>query len=113
MNCPECGIEVENTWFKDSYIVHCHNCNTVFHIEYKNIIKIKEFNPREVDLNVSLPSFENQDIVICTDTRHQKFLEYGMVTNSDHMHVRIQFNDYLIWMPKLVIEKVPEEWLSK
>lgn len=113
MNCPQCNAEIDSTWFKDSYTVHCKNCNTVFNIKSKtSFIKIKEFNPQDVDLNIKLPHFENDELVICTDTRHANFLEYGAVKNSDHMHVRVQFKNYLLWMPKLVIEKVPKEWIE-
>lgn len=122
MKCVKCNGELKTEWFKTSYLIHCHHCDSIFNINNRNtVLKVSEplssFHNSNMD-NVSttvIPEFKVGEIVTCVDSRNKYFLEYGEVIKLDHMHIRIKFNTKIgksiLWMPECIVSKVPEEWL--
>jgi len=119
MKCQDCDAEIKSEWFKDSYLVHCHECGCVFNTKKPNSTTIKVFEPLSSfnfsELNnvseTTIPNYSVGDLVTCIDSKNENFLEFGEVIKLDHMHVRIKFEKMNIWMPDNIVTKVPEEWI--
>ena len=113
MKCPKCKNEViVNT---DKEIVFCIACDIVYHISKDTYIKVSEpinLNETPVIDGLMIPDFEVNDVVINIDKYSPLFLEYGTVMETDHLYVRVKFNEVLVWLYYKTIEKAPKEWLT-
>ena len=116
--CPNCGSDLHfdkkgtGLVFKEFTI--CFECKHAFRRDKPGKIKIYEQQPLDQMETIDkdfVSDYSSGDIVACSDSRHQLFLEFGEVVKTEHIHVRVKFFiGKTIWMTDPIIEKVPEEW---
>ena len=112
MKCSFCNKNIGSECFKNSYLIHCKHCRSIFHTAFKSNVKIvshSSLNYIDKKLN-NLPEFQLNDLILCIDPIHELFLEYGEVIKSEDLFSKVKFKKITLWMPKQIIEKVPEEW---
>jgi hypothetical protein len=115
MNCIECGKILTNKCFKSTYLIHCKKCGSIYNLADingpKTSICEKETIADILNIEMITSNFEVSQRIICIDPKNQMFLEYGIVTAIEPLFIKIKFKNTALWMPKRIIQKIPEEWL--
>jgi len=112
MKCPYCEGIIGPKSFKNSYILCCEHCQYIYSLSGPGHLIAKTWeDDRPVSTGIDSPDFEIDDLLICVDSKHKMFLDYGTVLSNDLLHVRIDFKGTKTWMDKNAMQEIPQEWL--